>query len=68
MSRGAREGNNAFTKDQHTSLVGQSSISPADIMQWNLSIKFIKDLALLLENRNWILPSSLVDYAFEAVR
>ena len=68
MSRGAREGNNAFTKDQQASLVGQSSISPADIMQWNLSIKFIKDLALLLENRNWILPSSLVDYAFEAVR
>ena len=68
MSRGAREGNNAFTKDQQTSLIGDASIDDADIMHWNLSLKFINGLSTLIESRVLVSSQSLIESVFEAVR
>ena len=64
MSRGAREGNNAFTKDQQANVFGTNHISEADIMEWNLPIKFIQDLDFINEN----ISKTLIAHAFEAVR
>lgn len=62
MSRGGREGNNAFTKDQQVDLADTSE-KPADIMRWNVSQKFIEDLRTKLK-LDWKVESSIV----EAVR
>ena len=46
MSRGSREGNNAFTKDQTTS--HHELDLAGDMMSWNLPTKFITDMCILL--------------------
>ena len=43
MSRGGREGNNAFTKDQNVALFDEK-VSYDNIMKWNLPISFINKL------------------------
>ena len=52
MSRGSREGNNAFTKDQASEALENNSMSDSDtvasILKWNLPIKFITELYHLL--------------------
>ena len=73
MSRGAREGNNAFTKDQSVSLVEdpENSYLEKDIMQWNLPISFVKKVCLMSEKKetNKITDTqSLIGNIFEAVR
>eukprot|EP00092_Neocalanus_flemingeri_P072035 GFUD01088588.1.p1 GENE.GFUD01088588.1~~GFUD01088588.1.p1 ORF type:complete len:398 (+),score=109.31 GFUD01088588.1:215-1408(+) len=67
MSRGAREGNNAFTKDQQADLV-DTSLNEADIMHWNLPIKFINDLLLMSEKSSVTSLEGLMDEICEAVR
>ena len=50
MSRGGREGNTAFTKDQNNSKFGgfvQNLQMDKKIMRWNLSLKFINELITL---------------------
>ena len=44
MSRGGREGNNAFTKDQSNPGFVQNLHIDKKIMRWNLSLKFINEL------------------------
>ena len=43
ISRGGREGNNAFTKDQNVALYDEN-VSYDNIMKWNLPITFINKL------------------------
>ena len=71
MSRGAREGNNAFTKDQAGSPVDDYPRMEKDIMHWNLPVKFVNDLCLLSEKKTSNKSTStqaLIDNIFEAVR
>ena len=64
MSRGGREGNNAFTKDQHVDLF-DNSVSARDVMEWNLSVKFIDEL---IKNKK-ISINDIVDHSiYKAVR
>ena len=51
MSRGSRDGNNAFTKDQSVSLVDEFPDLEKKIMRWNLSIQFVKELCLISEKK-----------------
>ena len=44
MSRGGREGNNAFTKDQNVGRIVQNLQIGKKIMKWNLPLKFIHEL------------------------
>ena len=73
MSRGAREGNNAFTKDQSVSLVEDPAVSDLEkeIMQWNLPINFVKKVCLMSEKKGASKitdTQSLIGNIFEAVR
>ena len=73
MSRGAREGNNAFTKDQSVSLVEDpaSSNLEKEIMQWNLPISFVKKVCLMCEKKGSSKitdTQSLIGNVFEAIR
>ena len=44
MSRGGREGNNAFIKDQNVGRIVQNLQIGKKIMKWNLPLKFINEL------------------------
>ena len=73
MSRGAREGNNAFTKDQSESLVENPDYPnlEKDIMHWNLPIKFVKSVCLMSEKKGSCKTTdtqSLIGHIYEAVR
>ena len=63
MSRGGREGNNAFTKDLGVNLF-DDSIFPKDILQWNLSKKFINELV----KSKKLDKNELVEHVVSAVR
>ena len=43
MSRGGREGNNAFTRDQNVKQI-DGFVDSGKIMRWNLSMKYINEL------------------------
>ena len=63
MSRGGREGNNAFTKDQHIQLT-DSTEKAAEVLRWNVSWRFLEDLKTKLKLDSWHLEAKI----FEAVR
>ena len=62
MSRGGKEGNNAFTRDQHVELSDELE-KPREVLRWNVSRKFLHDLKTKLK-LDWRLEASIV----EAVR
>ena len=71
MSRGAREGNNAFVKDQSVSQVDENPNLEKDIMHWNLPIKFVADVCLMAEKKSSsqsISTQALINNIYEAVR
>lgn len=71
MSRGSRDGNNAFTKDQSVSLVDEFPDLEKKIMRWNLSIQFVKELCLISEKKSSnqsISTYGLIKNVVEAVR
>ena len=71
MSRGAREGNNAFIKDQSVSQVDDHPSLEKDIMHWNLPIKFVKNVCLMSEKKSSsqsISTQALINNINEAVR
>ena len=62
MSRGGKEGNNAFTRDQHVKLSDDLE-KASEVLRWNVSRRFLEDLKTKLK-LNWRLEASIV----EAVR
>ena len=45
MSRGGKEGNNAFTKDQGSMIEhSECDVSREKVMKWQLSCKFVNEL------------------------
>ena len=62
MSRGGKEGNNAFTRDQNVELSDEVE-KASEVLRWNVSRKFLEDLKTKLK-LNWRLEASIV----EAVR
>ena len=71
MSRGSREGNNAFTKDQSVSLVDEFPDLEKKIMRWTLPIQFAKELCLISEKKSSnqsISTNGLINNVVEAVR
>ena len=62
MSRGGKEGNNAFTRDQNVELSDDVE-KASEVLRWNVSRKFLEDLKTKLK-LNWRLGASIV----EAVR
>ena len=46
----------------------ETSLNEADIMHWNLPIKFIMDLLLMSDKRTVTSSQELIDHIFEAVR
>ena len=65
MSRGAREGNTAFTKDQNNSKFGgfvQNLQMDKKIMRWNLSLKFINELITLrITNKDELCHRNIIE-------
>lgn len=62
MSRGGREGNNAFTKDQNVQKVNGLWQIGQKIMRWNLPLKFINELiAIKITSKNEICNNNLID-------
>ena len=73
MSRGSREGNNAFTKDQAAgTLEDKSPGLVADVINWNLTPNKIADLNLVLAKgsvcNNHLGQNDLVGHIVEMVR
>ena len=62
MSRGGKEGNNAFTRDQHVEL-SDGLEKAREVLRWNVSRSFLQDLKTKLK-LDWRLEASIV----EAVR
>ena len=62
MSRGGKEGNNAFTRDQHGEL-SDGNEKASEVLRWNVSRKFLEDLKTKLK-LNWNVEANIV----EAVR
>ena len=71
MSRGSREGNNAFTKDQaNGAMTNENPDLAADVISWNLPPKFLSELCLVLSGTSTIQLSEqeLVAGVVQAVR